>query len=1342
MDFPDSMSMQDIASTINNTIIPQWKASQVKVNKPQPNFNSQQAPGGVPATNVNQGLNPLGETFVQALAFLTGRPDVMPPTTPSQAVAQRILDVVGSPLRSPGAAAVTLGLADPITAPFALGALLGTSAHSLGQSLGSEFAGPVKAGFPLPYPSVTPGLTPIQHAQNLSDIGLSAAGVLAPVAPIVARDVTDLGRVMIGGRPADVLSSQQARNIRLGPSSRSGVPDVLQPVIVPSDKNDANINPQQKVPATLPSQEVPNEKVTLPAPQSPQAQPQVAEASGIAPEVQNAKLHDFARDLVRVQAQAALKGQLVQFGQDVRPAIEHQLSMRARMGQLTEEDFNKSDQLVQQLRNKYASTKPGPTGLSQREVRTPVGQGAPLRQQGEVAGVQEQEQEQGQKGPQEGQGGESVPGKAATSGPLPQEVPGGRGVNAPGNGGRGVQSVRSEDIASRQGQEKARTQAGAVFPRWGDYRDETRAAWMDRSGQTKWFDASKEIHADQLKPGQTVESELSKGNLRLNVYGKDLVFEGQPNDKQMAELHNLAIEMDKPLKSSNGRLVFQPSDRRTEAGAIFPSFGPSRRALEQRGEAPEPGEWTNVGEALNRGRELIASGVDPRKVLQRFLADPEKNVSEDMLGVLYAHGANLAHETDLAADKYGIGSPEYERAKKTERDWVIESRPPATAAGRTLLALQGHAEVDTTSPSSMVRALEKGTGKPATEQQVTKIKEHASANQVAEKEVVEKKGLFFSALDWLLAKFRKGQGQDVPPRTGESGAWFPGKNGPLDDARAAIATRRANEAAAIWDYAKEAYLNNPKYRGSFTQLVNQLSIDLGVSKKQIVEALYKPAGIKELSDAMYRALDNRRRVKEAAEAWLHEQKIPGWARFVRSIPPLFFMDKIFGHGGVLPTTHAAVNIFHPERTMIWLRSFMQGWKMAYSSVNHEKWVEEQVSKPNYIMWKRAGLAVDPERYYEDYQNAMMQGMWAKMNLLTGKYGADSLKDLRIDLANHIWDNAPATLKTKDGKVNREFALAISTLVNHASGVVKGKLPEAYNWAFFAPRLEMARWAWLIGDNAKMVNTVVNWKNATPEEKWLASAKTKEMAWIVGTYSGLLALNQGLLKATGSQQNININNPRRADFMAFKMAGHNVGIVGPVIGIVRLLATLIQDSVRSQTKLQQAGLASRRSDMEESVAGYGTKKFSPLMGSMYDLFSQQDYRGRPLPWSNDEPPPELRRAGIGKYGYGEYAASQFLPIPIEEGIKEVWMSQGMTKDMADRLWLGLLSGAAAFTTGARVEPDLPPTQHDQHKEPFEIRLPRSKQFSQGQIIQRQGNSYVVTGFDEDGMPLVEEVSSHS
>ena len=77
----------------------------------------------------------------------------------------------------------------------------------------------------------------------------------------------------------------------------------------------------------------------------------------------------------------------------------------------------------------------------------------------------------------------------------------------------------------------------------------------------------------------------------------------------------------------------------------------------------------------------------------------------------------------------------------------------------------------------------------------------------------------------------------------------------------------------------------------------------------------------------------------------------------------------------------------------------------------------------------------------------------------------------------------------------------------------------------------------------------------------------------------------------------------------------------------------------------------------------------------------------MPFSNDRVPAYLRRQGTTeRYSYGEYAAEQFTPIPIEEAVKEVWRSQGMSESQI-KVWMRALTTAVVMGgTGARLSQD--------------------------------------------------------
>ncbi len=85
-------------------------------------------------------------------------------------------------------------------------------------------------------------------------------------------------------------------------------------------------------------------------------------------------------------------------------------------------------------------------------------------------------------------------------------------------------------------------------------------------------------------------------------------------------------------------------------------------------------------------------------------------------------------------------------------------------------------------------------------------------------------------------------------------------------------------------------------------------------------------------------------------------------------------------------------------------------------------------------------------------------------------------------------------------------------------------------------------------------------------------------------------------------------------------------------------------------------------------------------------SQSDYSRRPMPFSSDPVPKFLERRGIGRIGYGEYAAQTILPIPVEAALKEAWESQGMSEPDIQRWLRAIAVGSVEGATGARVSPD--------------------------------------------------------
>jgi hypothetical protein len=173
--------------------------------------------------------------------------------------------------------------------------------------------------------------------------------------------------------------------------------------------------------------------------------------------------------------------------------------------------------------------------------------------------------------------------------------------------------------------------------------------------------------------------------------------------------------------------------------------------------------------------------------------------------------------------------------------------------------------------------------------------------------------------------------------------------------------------------------------------------------------------------------------------------------------------------------------------------------------------------------------------------------------------------------------------------------------------------------------------------------------------------------------------------TGSDQKINYSDPKKPDFLAFKVHGFKVGVASPFIGVMRLFANSYHAAVGERTKYEK--LTSRQKELMTVAGKYARGKASPFASFGIDLASQEDYSGRKLPWSSEPLTRSQRLKGETPYSAGEYIAQTFTPIPIEEMVKETWGQMGMGPEEIGKLTRALLIGATMSATGARVSEDV-------------------------------------------------------
>jgi hypothetical protein len=517
------------------------------------------------------------------------------------------------------------------------------------------------------------------------------------------------------------------------------------------------------------------------------------------------------------------------------------------------------------------------------------------------------------------------------------------------------------------------------------------------------------------------------------------------------------------------------------------------------------------------------------------------------------------------------------------------------------------------------------------------------------------------------------------------------------------------EAYHIWNYLKQRFFDQGVL--DFREIRTKASAELGIkdatgnitnpyTQLRLFRAMSTNRTMRELTQDLVKRVRDEARIKGQAMNWLKNQQYPGWLRAARFLPRFFFWDKIVGHGLVPMVTHASNMMFNPRAWSEYFGHWQGGkWKpgawqemyrMQFGTLGegrikgadyHKLMMDELVGHERFEFWKTAGLEADPFKYTDDYQIEALQYLFGdKMSGWLQGRGFDALKTLRYAMAEKWLNSLPEHLR------NQESARLIADSVNHATGIVKTQFHESLNWLMFAPKLEASRWAYVFKDTAKAANYIAHWKTASLEQRAWAKSEMQQKAMVVGFYAMALYANQSFLKMAGSNQEINFTDPKKADFLAFKVAGFKVGVMNPFVGMIRMFANALHTAFGERTKFER--LTSRTKSLMEVAGQYARGKMSPLSSFATDIASAQDYAGRPLGFMPQSEPlsRSKRLQGIEPYGVGEYAAEALTPIPIEEGVKRIFMSQGMSEADASKWVRTLIIAGGMSATGARVSED--------------------------------------------------------
>lgn len=482
-----------------------------------------------------------------------------------------------------------------------------------------------------------------------------------------------------------------------------------------------------------------------------------------------------------------------------------------------------------------------------------------------------------------------------------------------------------------------------------------------------------------------------------------------------------------------------------------------------------------------------------------------------------------------------------------------------------------------------------------------------------------------------------------------------------------------DEAKEIWDYTKKKYLDQ---NIPFPQALRNVASDLGLNSRQILAAIATPKGAKNITLEMYRKQYERTRAINSANIFIKTATDSQAKRFFNKLPSIFFNLKTYGHGTVGFLTHAGPNIFRPSVWKAYWPNFFKQFSFAYGNLGkYQMALEGLKNSPHFDEWRKAGLAVDPQGAYDEYQLFGIKQSWLGE---AGTRGFNALKFLRYDMAESFYEGA-----SDSERADPQLRDHIAELVNHATGHSEIKVPGKIAKVFFAPGLEISRWQRMITDPAIALNTVRTWNKRTPAEQAAAKIVFRGAGEKLATYGVLLAANAGLLSALGSKQQVNTTDPSKSDWLKFKGGGETLDFTGGVLNPLRLLSIITKEAYLSAYGEKQ-DLRTKPGDKDAStLTSQARYKLSPIAASAVDLLTGTDAMGNPLPWTNIEP-----SKGRHKIDWTEFAWQQ-TPIPISAGAKAAMdgmRERGVSNPEINDIFNGLLHFTVEGFTGAKASTD--------------------------------------------------------
>lgn len=390
---------------------------------------------------------------------------------------------------------------------------------------------------------------------------------------------------------------------------------------------------------------------------------------------------------------------------------------------------------------------------------------------------------------------------------------------------------------------------------------------------------------------------------------------------------------------------------------------------------------------------------------------------------------------------------------------------------------------------------------------------------------------------------------------------------------------------------------------------------------------------RQVADEMWKKQYNRRVVTQQAQEISRLENMGPVGKVLRTIWTAPRSLAVFGHGVVFPVTHGGDLVFRPQSWKTFVEGTLRTYKGAFSKATTGRILNMMERDPMYDLGLRSGVDMGPGSHPSGLINRSYEG--------PAQRAWDMLTVMRFEL----WKRQMGKF-TKEGMSTDEVldvGKNLADWANKATGAARGPIASLGGELLFGPKLTQSKLARVITDPYKTAKTFANWDKATVGEKAVAWTRLSGATQFLAANLGFLALNAGVLSALGRKDKINLSDPTKGDFMAFKGGG----ILGNVPGLHTEIRTLSRILAAAFLSRKERRGESRFSKTAQILGQYGMGKLTPTLQRGLEIGFQEDWLGRPLPWSEDRGTPNKPRLS-----YGEYAGA-IGPIPLEGPISFVY-----------------------------------------------------------------------------------------